>query len=174
MTETGTAPENPQPAVDAAKQAERRKRRLRKQLLILLSIPAMVLVIGSIASWWRPVSLLLLCPVLKVMGRPEMAEPLAKRAVELYLKEEGPNSKFTMWAVWNLAETYRELGKYKKAEPLYKGLAEYNRTHQGEEAVMPFQTLTNYAKTLRMLGRDKDAELAEQMAKEEAKKARSR
>lgn len=174
MTESETAPQNQESSVDQAKPADKRKQSIWRQLLILLSIPIAVLVIGAIASWWRPVSLLLLCPVVKVMGTPQMAEPLAKRAVELYLRNEGLNSKYTMWAVWNLAETYREQDKFREAERLYRGLSDYNAKHQGDQAVMPYQTLVGLAKSLRGLGREGDAQAVEVKMKEEAKKARSR
>lgn len=142
------------PAPAAKKEATKKQRRI----LILLSIPLAVLIIGTVATWWRPVSLLLLCPILKEMGNTSLAEPLAKRAIELYVKEEGVNSRNTMWAVWNLAEIYRTSKKFSRAEPLYRGLAQYNEKQKGDQTVMPFQALRGYSETLRALGKNSEAD----------------
>src|SRR5688572_17239491 len=85
--------------------------------LIVLSIPLVVIIAGVVTTWWRPVTLVLICPVMKVLGYSKMAEPLAIRAVELYIHSDGLNSRHTMNALWNLAQVYVDNGKPAKAEP---------------------------------------------------------
>jgi hypothetical protein len=126
-------------------------------ILIVLSIPLVVVIAGILTTWWRPVTLVLICPVLKIMGYSKMAEPLAIRAVELYVRSDGLNSKPTMSALWNLAQVYVDNGKPAKAEPIYRSIAIYNAKHAGDGAVAPFQVLRAWSKTLRALGKAGEA-----------------
>ncbi len=141
------------------------KRRTWTKILFVLAIPLVVVFAGIVTTWWRPVTLILICPIMKMLGYSKSAEPFALRAVELYAKDEGMGSKHTMTAVWHLAEIYSENGKFKKAEPLYKLLATYNAAHKGDGAVAPFQVLRAWAKSLRVLGNIKLAEKLEAEAK---------
>ncbi len=125
--------------------------------LIVLSIPLVVIIAGVVTTWWRPVTLVLICPVMKVLGYSKMAEPLAIRAVELYIHSDGLNSRQTMNALWNLAQVYVDNGKPAKAEPIYRSIAIYNAKHTGDGAVAPFQVLRAWSKTLRALGKTVEA-----------------
>ncbi len=129
--------------------------------LIVLSIPLVVIIAGVVTTWWRPVTLVLICPVMKVMGYSKMAEPLAIRAVELYIHSDGLNSRHTMNALWNLAQVYVDNGKPAKAEPIYRSIAIYNAKHTGDGAVAPFQVLRAWSKTLRALGKTREADRIE-------------
>lgn len=140
-------------------------RRTTTKILIVLAIPLVVVFAGIVTTWWRPVTLILVCPVMKMLGYSKNAEPFAIRAVELYAKDEGMNSKHTMTAVWHLAEIYSENGKFGKAEPLYRRLATYNQANPGDGAVAPFQVMRAWAKSLRKLGNIKAAEKLEAQAK---------
>ena len=171
MNENETAsPDVSEATAKAASTTADKEKKLLKRVVILLSIPIAVLIVGAVATWWRPVTLLLICPVLKEMGSEDLAEPLAKRAIELYVKSEGINSRHTMWAVWNLAEIYREQGRFKKAEPLYKGLVDYNSKQKGEQAVMPLQALSGYSKTLRMVGKAREADRIDELLRKQPTK----
>jgi hypothetical protein len=129
--------------------------------LIVLSIPLVVIIAGVVTTWWRPVTLVLICPVMKVLGYSKMAEPLAIRAVELYIHSDGLNSRHTMNALWNLAQVYVDNGKPAKAEPIYRSIAIYNAKHTGDGAVAPFQVLRAWSKTLRALGKTQEADRIE-------------
>jgi len=126
-------------------------------IIVVLSIPLAVVILGIITTWWRPVTLVLVCPVMKVMGYSKMAEPLAIRAVELYVRSDGLQSKQTMSALWNLAQIYEDNGKPAKAEPVYRTIAQYNAKNKGDGAVVPFQVLRAWSRTLRATGRNADA-----------------
>ena len=143
--------------VELTKPAQSGRRRTLSAILIVLSIPLVVVIAGILTTWWRPVTLVLICPVLKVMGYSKMAEPLAIRAVELYVHSDGLNSKHTMNALWNLAQVYVDNGKQAKAEPIYRTIAIYNAKHAGDGAVAPFQVLRAWSKTLRALGKTAEA-----------------
>ena len=143
--------------VELTKPTHSGHRRTMTAILIVLSIPLVVVIAGILTTWWRPVTLVLICPVLKVMGYSKMAEPLAIRAVELYIRSDGLNSKPTMNALWNLAQVYVENGKPAKAEPIYRSIAIYNAKHTGDGAVAPFQVLRAWSKTLRALGKIAEA-----------------
>ncbi len=143
--------------VELTKPAHSGRRKTMTAILIVLSIPLVVVIAGIVTTWWRPVTLVLICPVLKVMGYSKMAEPLAIRAVELYVRSDGLNSKPTMNALWNLAQVYVENGKPAKAEPIYRTIAIYNAKHAGDGAVAPFQVLRAWSKTLRALGKTAEA-----------------
>ncbi len=126
--------------------------------LVVLAIPLAVIIAGIITTWWRPVTLVLICPVLKVMGHSKMAEPLAIRAVELYVHSDGLMSKHTMNALWNLAQVYVDIDKPAKAEPILRRIAAYNAKQQPESTVAPYQVLRAWSQTLRALGRTADAD----------------
>ncbi|MCC7531380.1 MAG: tetratricopeptide repeat protein [Candidatus Melainabacteria bacterium] len=143
--------------VELTKPAHSGRRKTMTAILIVLSIPLVVVIAGVLTTWWRPVTLVLICPVLKVMGYSKMAEPLAIRAVELYVHSDGLNSRQTMNALWNLAQVYVDNGKPAKAEPVYRTIAIYNAKHAGDGAVAPFQVLRAWSKTLRALGKESEA-----------------
>lgn len=143
--------------VELTKPVHSGRRKTMTAILIVLSIPLVVVIAGIVTTWWRPVTLVLICPVMKVMGYSKMAEPLAIRAVELYVRSDGLNSKQTMSALWNLAQVYVDNGKPAKAEPIYRTIAIYNAKHAGDGAVAPFQVLRAWSKTLRALGRTVEA-----------------
>jgi len=147
--------------VETTKPAHSGRNKTLTAFLIVLSIPLVVIIAGVVTTWWRPVTLVLICPVMKVMGYSKMAEPLAIRAVELYVRSDGLNSRPTMNALWNLAQVYVDNGKPAKAEPIYRTIAIYNAKHTGDGAVAPFQVLRAWSKTLRTLGKAKEADRIE-------------
>lgn len=143
--------------IETTKVSHPGRRRTLTAVLVVMAIPLAVVIAGIITTWWRPVTLVLVCPVLKMMGYSKMAEPLAVRAVELYVRSDGLDSKQTMSALWNLAQIYVENGKPAKAEPIYRRIAAYNVKHSGDSAVAPFQVLRAWSKTLRAIGKTADA-----------------
>lgn len=142
--------------------------------LIALAIPLAVVIAGIIATWWRPVTLILICPAMKLMGYSKMAEPLAVRAVELYIHSDGLNSKHTMTALWNLAQVYIENGKPAKAEPILRRLAAYNAANRGDNAVAPYQVLRAWSKTLRAQGKTAEADRIEALVDQASSKGRAK
>jgi len=147
--------------VETTVPAPNKRRKFMTASLIMISIPLAVVIAGIVTTWWRPVTLLMLCPAMKVMGYSKMAEPLAVRAVELYAHSDGLNSKSTMSALWNLGQVYIDNGKPAKAEQVFRTIAAYNAKRPRDGAVMPYQVLRAWSKTLRALGRFKDAEKVE-------------
>lgn len=143
--------------VETTKAAPSGRSRTLTAIAVVLSIPLAVVILGIVTTWWRPVTLVLVCPAMKMMGYSKMAEPLAIRAVELYVRSDGLQSKQTMSALWNLAQVYVDNRKFAKAEPIYRTIAIYNAKHNGDDAVAPFQVLRAWSGTLRALGRNAEA-----------------
>lgn len=147
-TDGGTAAQGGPPA-------GRRKSKWR-WVAIVLAIPVIVVIVGTVAVWWRPMSISMLCPILISTGHSAAAEPLARRAVELFEKDYGPNNRNTMWAIWNLAEALRDQKKYKQAEPLYLRMLAFN-TRNPNDSFRPPEVIRSYASLLRQSGREKEA-----------------
>lgn len=55
-----------------------------------------------------------------IKGEPQKAEPLHRRAIEIFEARLGPDHPTTGVGVGNLAELYRQLGRYDEALPLYQ------------------------------------------------------
>ncbi|HNB22745.1 MAG TPA: tetratricopeptide repeat protein [Candidatus Melainabacteria bacterium] len=147
--------------VETVKPVPNQHRKIMTAVFIVISIPLAVVIAGIVTTWWRPVTLLMLCPAMKLMGYSKMAEPLAVRAVELYVHSDGLNSKSTMNALWNLGQVYSDNGKAAKAEQVFRAIAIYNSKKPKDGAVMPYQVLRAWSKTLRTLGRTREAERVE-------------
>lgn len=147
--------------VETTKPVHNARRKLVTASVIVIAIPLVVVIAGIVTTWWRPVTLLMLCPALKAMGYSKMAEPMALRAVELYAHSDGLNSKLTMTALWNLGQIYVDNDKPAKAEQVFRAIAIYNAKKPKEGPVAPYQVLRAWSKTLRTLGRKKDAERVE-------------
>lgn len=146
----------------AAEDSSTAKRQISKWrwVVITLAIPVAIVIVGTVAVWWRPMSISMLCPILISMGHSAMAEPLARRAVELFEKEYGPNNRNTMWAAWNLAEAMRDQKKFKQSEALYLRILAYNARNP-KDSVRPPEVIRSYAALLRETGRTKEADQIE-------------
>ena len=64
-------------------------------------------------------------------GKYAAAEPLYKRAVDMYEGASGPMSMQVGKAVWELAELYKKEGKLAPAEPLYRRCLEITQSDLG-------------------------------------------
>ena len=92
------------------------------------------------------------------MGRYAEAEPLIKRALEIYEKTLGDEHPYVATGLANLAGLLHSLGKYAEAEPLFKRAIAIHERTQGPEHPNAAVSLNNLAKLLQDQGRYVEAE----------------
>lgn len=160
--------------VEMTKSVHNARHKSLQAILIVLSIPLAVIIAGIVTTWWRPATLGMVCSAMKLMGYSNMAEPMAIRAIELYVHSDGLNSKATMSALWNLGQVYVDNGKTAKAEQVFRTIAIYNSKHPRDGAIAPYQVLRAWSKTLRTLGKTKDADRIEAQLERTNAKQKSR
>jgi tetratricopeptide (TPR) repeat protein len=91
-------------------------------------------------------------------GRFAEAEPLCRRALELFKVTRGPDHPDVGVTANNLAMLYKQMGKYKESEDCYKqGIGVLTKT-LGMEHPDVINILAKYAELLRLTGRDQEAE----------------
>ncbi|MGI8896895.1 MAG: tetratricopeptide repeat protein [Pyrinomonadaceae bacterium] len=100
-----------------------------------------------------------------VRGRPDQAEELYQRALQIREKLYGPKHATVAQSIFNLAEFYQLTGSYKKAEPLYQRLVVLREEASGaSNKVQLTETLDRYACLLRKTNRRAEAEKLEERA----------
>ena len=98
-------------------------------------------------------------------GRPDQAEDLYQRALQIREKVYGPRHPAVKQSIFNLAEFYQLLGSYKKADPLYQRLVSLTEdTSKVSENAQLTEALDRYACLMRKTGRRVEAEQLEARA----------
>ena len=82
---------------------------------------------------------------------------VAKRALEVAQKNDGPDHPNVALSLGNLAELYEAQRKYAKAEPLYKRSLEILEKKFGQDSPFLVPTLLNMASLYNNIGRENDA-----------------
>jgi tetratricopeptide (TPR) repeat protein len=82
---------------------------------------------------------------------------VAKRALQLAEKNDGPDHPNVALSLGNLAELYEAQRKYAKAEPLYKRSLEILEKKFGQDSPFLVPTLLNMASLYNNIGRENDA-----------------
>lgn len=100
-----------------------------------------------------------------VRGRPDQAEELYQRALQIREKLYGSKHADVAQSIFNLAEFYQFTGNYKKAEPLYQRLVSLREQASGRsDKVQLSEVLDRYACLLRKTERRAEAERLEERA----------
>jgi tetratricopeptide (TPR) repeat protein len=86
------------------------------------------------------------------------AEPLYRRALDIYEKALGPEHPDTAMSLNNLAELYRAQGRHAEAEPLYQPALDITEKTLGPEHPDTAKGLNNLAELYRAQGRYAEAE----------------
>jgi hypothetical protein len=66
------------------------KKQLREELFLLMLIPYAVSLFGFVAVWYRPITLRIMSQFLYFGHNPELARPLAERAVSIHVANNDP------------------------------------------------------------------------------------
>lgn len=91
------------------------------------------------------------------MGRLDEAEPLLRRAVEIFVELAGPDDTDSRRARNSLALMYLDSAKYAKAEPLLHDLRASDERVFGPTHIATQRAMHNHAGVLSMLGRVHEA-----------------
>ncbi|MBW2565979.1 MAG: tetratricopeptide repeat protein [Deltaproteobacteria bacterium] len=104
--------------------------------------------------------------VMKLYGSGDYAQgvEVAKRALEVAQKNDGPDHPNVALSLGNLAELYEAQRKYAKAEPLYKRSLEILEKKFGQDSPFLVPTLFNMASLYNNIGKESEAQQVMQRA----------
>jgi tetratricopeptide (TPR) repeat protein len=98
--------------------------------------------------------------VMKLYGSGDYAQgvKVARRALEVAKKNDGPDHPNVVLSLGNLAELYEAQRKYAKAEPLFKQSLEILEKKFGQDSPFLVPTLLNMASLYNNTGKENEAQ----------------
>jgi tetratricopeptide (TPR) repeat protein len=133
------------------------KRHFQRELFLLILIPVLVAFLGFLALWSRPISLRIMSQLMFFGHDPELARPLAERAVALHIANNDPLDNEYLWSLWTLAEIYRNDSQYENALSIYNKILAFDDTHDSQSSFMRYQVMARTSEMLHKLGRQTEA-----------------
>jgi len=133
------------------------KRQIQQELFLLVLIPLLVAFLGFLALWFRPISLRIMSQLMFFGHDPELARPLAERAVALHSANNDPLDNEYLWSLWTLGEIYRSESQYENALNVYSKILAFDDSHDSQSAFMRYQVIARTSEMLHKLGRNAEA-----------------